>query len=401
MKALPGMARLALSPETYQLIVRHVPARMDLCALARVSRDFQRAAERALYNTLHMRDASRTISLCTQLANTPRLAQCVEALTFFVCDDEDDDDDDMCSQYSGESSSAASSSSDASMNGYSSRPPEPLPPGFWDAIAGALRAVNRLHFLNIYLGNVPSAAQAWILRGTRFQLHTLHCDLSWDADLAACLATQNTLRDLCIADFKKCDKSDAASAGAMMKLTVLECAHTDAACVLVPSRPVARLKTCLSAPAEPGARETELAALLDAVSKSTEPLRAFDLGDAAYDARFSLHLLNTIALYPQAFGVLQHLGTLSLPVAGPPRLQIYGALRRLPTLRALELELGEWPSHMQDRALVALAREAALYCPWLETFVFVAGYDRSVVRRCRSKCWVDEEASSDGVWRET
>ncbi|KAJ6609014.1 hypothetical protein B0H10DRAFT_2194090, partial [Mycena sp. CBHHK59/15] len=41
-----------LSPEAYATIVRAVPARADLAALARTCRAFQRPAERALYNTL-------------------------------------------------------------------------------------------------------------------------------------------------------------------------------------------------------------------------------------------------------------------------------------------------------------------------------------------------------------
>ena len=171
-----------LSREAYQLIIRHVGNRSDLCTLARVSKSFQRAAEPSLYNTLVMRDARKTTKLCSVLSAQDRLAVLVDALTVFAAAAHSD------SEESGRSEEDQSDESDPA-----------LPEDFWDLLSAALRRMKRLRFLNMHING--DSDRAWILRGCTFQLRAFHSDFAWDSDLANFLNSQNLLKDLFLADY--------------------------------------------------------------------------------------------------------------------------------------------------------------------------------------------------------
>ena len=86
---------MALPPDACSLIVQNltdsVPTLVSLC---RVSKRFQIAAERALYNTLHLSGYARITQVCTTLSRTPRLAILVVALTVHGQADGSESDED-------------------------------------------------------------------------------------------------------------------------------------------------------------------------------------------------------------------------------------------------------------------------------------------------------------------
>ena len=178
---------MELSQEAHHLIVRHVGTRRDLLTLCTVSKRFQKEAERALYDTLHLRGYEPTMKMCRLLASTPRLSAVVDALSIFVTDNDDDSD---------------SESDDSESSEESEKENVSVPRGYWEAVAAALRQMAKLRFLSIYFDHIDDTAQAWVLGCCTFQLRTFHCDFEWDAHLCAFLDTQSDLSDLFLADFR-------------------------------------------------------------------------------------------------------------------------------------------------------------------------------------------------------
>lgn len=283
--------------ETYRVIVQHVGSRADLCTLCRVNRGFQLAAERALYNTIYATDAGDTFGMCKLFAGIPRLAAIVEALTLFVSGEDDSDN--------------------------SSQSENRFPNDFWPTVSQALHHMARLHFLNLHLGNAGDAAQAWILNGTEFRLRSFHCDLQWDAHLVSFLNTQLDINDLYIVDYSVPEDTTQTSTsvssplnpGALPNLSTLECTFAEAACALVPTRPISRLKTCFSKTRPPEKRE-ELLLLFSRLMGTTHPLRSLDIADSSYSESFSMSLLASVVSLQSQVHDLRYLGTLVLPIDG-------------------------------------------------------------------------------------
>ncbi|EGN97808.1 hypothetical protein SERLA73DRAFT_109049, partial [Serpula lacrymans var. lacrymans S7.3] len=284
-----------LSLEAHRLIVKYAGNRTDICNLCRVSRGFQCAAERALYNTIYMKNTADTVTLCNLLADRPRLAILVEALTIYVEDEENGD-------------------SDSSL--VSSHP-------FWLAVSLGLQKVTRLRYFNIHMDRSWDSS-AWILRNCTFRLRTFHCDLQWDDDLVSFLNNQPDIVDLFIVDynasnrtFHSASSSDTSSLcpDALIDLSILECTFTEAACALVPNRPITRLKTCFSRTVLLEKRE-EMATLLSKLDLSTCPLVSLDIADSSYSEYFSMELLSSVVELQNLVQELHYLGTLVLPVIG-------------------------------------------------------------------------------------
>lgn len=289
---------MELSKEAYQLIIQNVGNRADICTLARVSRSFQRAAERSLYNTLYLRDPGRTVELCKLLSSRLRLAMLVDALTISMQADSVDGSGDESTETSGS-----------------------IPEDFWESLAEALRCMTRLRFLNIHLDG--DTQYAWILRRCTFQLRAFHCDFAWDADLVSFLNTQTKLSDLYLADFnanppeiRQQEGHDAPptdssiESNSLPALSIVECSFADAITALIPGRPVTRIKTCFSREDTPG-KVKELSQLVAALQRSTERLRCLDLADSSYTEEFSLKVLRVVA---PSLPDLRYLGTFVLPV---------------------------------------------------------------------------------------
>ena len=297
---------MQLSREVYQLVVRNTPTRTDLITLCSVSKAFQQEAERALYNTLHLRGPSRIMQVFRLLSTTPRLSRLVEALSVFVMEEaaEQEDEDEEEGEDEDEEQGALC----------------PLPSDFWDVVASALREVKKLRFLSVHFEQIQDTAQAWVLGGCQFQLRTFHCDFEWDHALATFLHTQTDIVDLYLTDYRKDVKLDLppsciTRSPAMSKLSMLECTFSEAAAALVPGRPVTRVKTCFSRIDEDEKR-AELEDLLAKLRMSRRPLRAMDLGDESYDEDFTLLLLTCMGGTFSRFSELRYLGTLVLPVDG-------------------------------------------------------------------------------------
>lgn len=287
--------------EAHQLIVQYIGNRADLCSLSRVSRDFQTAAERALYNTIYFSRTQLTTTMCEVLATQPRLAAYVVALTIYSTDDEEE----------GESL--------------------PLPDGYWNSIARALRATARLLHLSIHLEDSSGNGHAWILDDCQFKLHTFHCELTWDSHLLGFLTKQPQLTGLCVLDFPyhsaplegpsaviapRCAHVRLPRNPRLLPaLSILECPTVDAVALLVPQKPISRVKTSLSTLLSEQKRG-ELDRLFSNLRLSISYLISLDLGDTTFDSRTSLEILRNCAAAPRTRSELRYLGTLSLPVDG-------------------------------------------------------------------------------------
>ncbi|EMD39499.1 hypothetical protein CERSUDRAFT_111810 [Gelatoporia subvermispora B] len=362
---------MELPQEAYNLIVKYVGSKTDLAALCTVSRAFQRAAERALYNTLDLRGQRQAVSVCDVLARMTRLAVLVVALSIFAQD--------------GESS------------GEDSTPPNDV---FWSTITHALQNTTRLRFLNIYAHHGIEMATAWILDSCSFQLRNFHCDLAWDDHLISFLSTQSRLTDLYLVDYKDSAPSLAGDHDHILpRLSVLECTFTEAATALVPGRPITRLKTCFSRTSIDGKR-SELRALLSSIRLSRKALRALDIADSSYTAEFSSELLTSLVNSVHVYD-LRYLGTLVLPIGGRQRLEFYGLLIRFSKLRCVEVDVSEWdPPPTHPAALRALACELRLYCPTVSRVIFVYDFERLSVSVLDNLCVPDDEEVSDNLWRD-
>ncbi|KAJ6482284.1 hypothetical protein C8R47DRAFT_1133542 [Mycena vitilis] len=429
-----------VSLEAYRDIVRSVGRRRDIAALCGVNRAFRNAAERALYNTLTVNDEDHR--LCATLAESPRIASLVVALTVQARrrdeqsgQEEDYENPDENAEESGsegavsQTSSGVSASRSKSVGRGASAPP--APEDYWLAVAGALRNTTRLRHLTIDIADPNDSANAWVLAGCVAQLHTFYCDFDWDVALCSFLATQSALHDLALQDYRELNVSaDDRPARAdpremtassthtlespippivpnttapvpLPMLTILECTFSEAAVALIPGRPLSRLKTCFSRSDTAGKR-AELTALIGALRRSTAPICALDIADAAYTESGTTELLNRIAHTPATAHALRYLGTLVLPVRGRKRLQFYGLLMRFNALRCLEFDVSEWtPPPSLPAAFRALAAELRLYCPAVHTVIFVHEFERTVVSTTASGVLqLDQDASAELLWRE-
>ncbi|KAI0738875.1 hypothetical protein C8Q80DRAFT_1275097 [Daedaleopsis nitida] len=375
-----------ITPDACSLIVKYVAdSRSTLLSLCVVSKQFQSAAERSLYNTLHLRGYDHTITVCDLLARTPRLAMLVIALSIY--EQEEDSDDEEPEDYD---------------------PPEE----YWQALCEALRRTTRLRFLNLYVTDGGQAECAWILDGCTFQLRTFHSDLAWDQHLASFLSRQTRLSDLFLADFREPEaasdpdstshaRAPISSPGYLPKLALLECTFSEAAVALVPDRPVVRVKTCFTHSKLEEKRE-ELRGIVGALRRSKKRPRALDIADSSYTADFSLELLAALTADGFFCGDLRYIGTLVLPVDGRQRLEFYGLLMRLPQLRCIEVDVSEWdPPPTHAAALRAVTYEVRLYCPTVVTIVFVYEFERHLVRVVGGLAvYDDEDAVAENLWRE-
>lgn len=262
------------SQEMCQLIVKHTSQRSDLCVLARVSKLFQHAAERALYNTVYMQDPDKTIALCDVISTRCCLPTYVKALTVTTHD------------------------GDVTM-----------PEKYWSSLAGALQKTSRLRSLIFHIdGNID---QAWILRDCTFQLHTFHCDFSWDADLVSFLNTQKDMLDLYISDYRPpTSYNPSIDPQSLPRLATIESNYNEGIRDLVPGRPILRVKTCFSRESDAEKKE-ELLALTAALMRSKRSLISLDLADATYTEHFSLVVLQEVS---RSLPHLRYLGTIVLPI---------------------------------------------------------------------------------------
>ncbi|KAH9480084.1 hypothetical protein JR316_0006681 [Psilocybe cubensis] len=387
---------MELTLEAYRNIVKNVGNRADIASLCRVSRGFKRVAERALYNTLFMRNDEETVILCNTLANSPQLAVHVDALTIMLSDEEGDDSE-------GEDEDIDESDD------------EKLPPVDmdWHSVARALEKTVYLRYLNIHINNGTTSAVSWVLEHATFQLRRFHSDFDWDQGLVRFLNKQGKLEDLYIQDYRDIDDSATPTtseplpsrslrleSSSIPQLSTLECTFSEAAMALVPGRPVTHLKTCFSR-TELDAKKKEMNDLLTSTGASTCPMRSLDIADSSYTERFSAILLSAISERRTLVRELRHLGTFVLPIDGRERLQFYGLLMRFPQIRSIELEVSNWqPPPSSPAALRALASELRLYNPTVTKIVFVHDFDRSVVTAVKGICRVDPEINTDLLWRE-
>lgn len=303
---------MTLSMEARNLIVRHAESKRDVCALARVCKDFQVAAERALYNTLYLSGIDATVSLCNILAGQPRVAGYVEALTISARDDEASTEEEVSPRF---------------------------PEEYWRSVGAGLRSVHRLLRLTIQVEFIGDSRHAWILDGCQFALRTFRCDLAWDDHLVDFLNGQDELEDMYILDFPyPADTESQATAepspplspppppvrrivspvpraGSLPKLSILECPTTDAVSVLVPHRPITRVKTCF-ATSEIEKKRRELTTLFVNLRLSTRPVLSLDLGDSSYNSDCSLNFLRHCVSSNRTMANVRYLGTLALPVDG-------------------------------------------------------------------------------------
>ncbi|KAL0960533.1 hypothetical protein HGRIS_005571 [Hohenbuehelia grisea] len=382
-----------LSLEAYRDIVKNVGNRADIATLCRVSKGFQYAAQRALYNTLYMRHTHTTVLLCRTLAEQPRLAELVDALTISLTDEDDLSDDD----------------SDVAV--FDDDNP-PLLQEFWPAVASALKNTICLRYLNIHINNRAEAYLAWMFRDCNFRLRSFHCDLEWDRDLVSFLNTQVDLDDLYLIDYKDLDEDTPTTVSmashshsqllstSLPNLSTLECTFSEAAMALVPGRPITHLKSCFSR-SDPDGKRAEISLLFSKLRRSKRHLKSLDIADSSYTEEFSIELLRHVVSINATTTDLRYLGTLVLPIDGRERLQFYGLLMRLPRIQSIEVEVSDWkPPPSSVPAFRALAMELRLYCPTVTRIVFVHDFDRTVVSVMNGICVIDSDISTDMLWSE-
>ncbi|RDX48764.1 hypothetical protein OH76DRAFT_1472247 [Lentinus brumalis] len=380
---------MAFPADACSLIVNYVSdSRPTLVALCTLNKQFQIPAERALYNTLHLRGHDATITVCRVLSSTPRAAMLVVALSVYGQEEAHDDDDSESEEF------------------------EPSDE-YWGSLRDALRRTTRLRFLNLYFSGGGETDKAWVLDGCSFQLRTFHCDFTWDRHLTAFLSSQSRLADLFLADFREpataatppdgmaLDLPTGISTSAFLpKLSILECTFSEAAVALVPERPVARVKTCFTH-SRLEEKCTEVRAIVGALRRSKKRLRALDMADSSYTADFSLELLSLLTADAFFCGELRYLGTLVFPVDGRKRLEFYGFLMRIPQLRCIEVDVSDWdPPPTHTAALRALTCELRLYCPFITTVVFVYDFERHLMKVVDGLVVYDEDAVTENLWRE-
>lgn len=305
---------MELTLEAYRNVVKNVGSRADIATLCGVSRGFRQVAERALYNTLFMRNDEETSILCRTLANSSSLGAHVDALTILLSDEDDDsnNDEDDDDEFDDERSEQADID--------------------WAAVARALERTVNLRYFNVHINDGSTTAVSWILNRCTFQLRRFHCDFDWDGNLVRFLDSQSKLEDLYIQDFKEnedanpIDDSGGAAPSSsppslilnvrsIPNLTTLECTFSEAAMALVPGRPITHLKTCFSR-TEINAKRNEMHDLLSKVGLSTRPLRSLDIADSSYAEQFSMELLAAIVHSRSLVSELRHLGAFVLPVDG-------------------------------------------------------------------------------------
>lgn len=298
-----------LTLEICRIAVSNVRGRSDLATLCRVSKGFRTFAERALYNTVYMRDIHETLLLCRTISNSAHIAPLVDALTIYA---------------TGEGETVAQDS-DSEQEEH---PTYELPDDYWDAIASALEQVTSLRYLNVHITNSANASAAWALEKCTFQLRGFHCDFNWDHHLISFLNKQTMLNDLYLLDYVGGGNlatgaeapdtppvSPPLAASALPALSTLECTFSEAAVVVVPRRPIERLKTCFSCTHVPEKRE-EMNLLMSKIRQSTRSLRSLDIGDSEYTVAFSMEILSSIVSSRTASLELKYLGTLVLPISG-------------------------------------------------------------------------------------
>lgn len=293
--------------EAYIYIATDLSAKGDLASLCRVSKGFRNAAERILYNTIHMRGVTRTQKICRSLTGSPHLAALVDAVSINV------------------------STSDSGSNTSET----PRSDEYWDLIAHAFRRMRRLRFLNVCIDDSADMTHAWVLDGCNFQLRTFHSDFSWDKHLVEFLNTQYSLTDLYILDFRNDTRNCAISltTQSLPKLLILECTFMEAATTLANNRSLSRLKTCFSASDVQGKR-LELMALMKSLRRSRRSLRALDIADSVYSSDFSLYVLARVNDFLSS-PYLRYLGTLTLPVDGREVEYYFYLIISSPTKRGL------------------------------------------------------------------
>ncbi|KAG7088991.1 hypothetical protein E1B28_012937 [Marasmius oreades] len=250
---------MELSLEVYRNILNNVRSRADIASLCKVSKGFRYVAERALYNTIFVRDPQTTIALCETLFREARIALMVEALTISLSlpssgilaggnDNEGDvrgdgDGSDSGGQYEGKDGEEEEeeqeeeeqeeedgsdelavalamslggslegsvqveipgpSRVDMSITGVDGTPadPNPLPAEYWTSISNAFQRTHTLRHLNILIDGPFNTSNTWIFKGCTFSLQSFHCDLDWNQDLVSFFRTQVHLRDLYIIDY--------------------------------------------------------------------------------------------------------------------------------------------------------------------------------------------------------
>ena len=298
-----------LTLEAYRSIVKYVGSRADIVTLCGVSKGFRHVAERALYNTLFMRNDDETTILCNTLTVAPRLARHVDALTISASDDEN--------------------SSHSDSDDYDEDAHPAAPEMNWPAISRALETTTRLRYLNVHI-SYADRALSWVLDKSTFQLRKFHCEFDWDKALVDFLNRQESLEDLFVMDYRDGQEKSSETTNpvdppsdllriaddSMPKLSILDCTFSEAAMAIVPGRPITHLKTCFSTD-ELTAKRREMQSLLSRIALSTMSLRSLDIADSSYTDTFSSELLAAIAhTRSPVMAELKHLGTLVLPIDG-------------------------------------------------------------------------------------
>ncbi|KAI0248301.1 hypothetical protein BJV78DRAFT_1237393 [Lactifluus subvellereus] len=372
MRSSPTPTVLALeNPVVASLITSH--ARIsDLPSLCLTTKSLSAAATRRLYYSLVLTNPSSAFLACETVANTPHVAAHVRGLVL-------------------------------------GRGAPPV----WRALQRALESLPHLEALAL---DARGVQLSWVFPCTpSFHLRDLRLGIPWDAQVAAFVRTQPSLRALWVLELAanyspraNSEPQSRTSTGASGTGEAQEAAQTDAteldtdtdtmmdlpllATVECPLRiahafvcsPLTHLQVlgeataAASAIGQAASDDARLRHLILRLARARATLRSLSLHDVS-EARTG----DTIALVAQHCPQLRYLGTLPLPSG--PRTAVHDALIRFEALVALEFELSTWvplPSGALQRTLVT---ELHMFCPslrnvslWISSRRFVWRYDAEV-----------------------
>ncbi|KAH7913364.1 hypothetical protein BJ138DRAFT_639747 [Hygrophoropsis aurantiaca] len=326
------MSKNALSPEICTRVV-HWTRRIDLPALCRTSKVFQREAEIKLYSTIMCANINTTYHACESIVTQPRLGPYVRLLSIYQ---------------------------DQRRNQR-----EPFPYRFWQMIQIALSKMRSLEFLLIH---DPVAFNSWVLSDIPripFQLREATLRFSWDLHLVKFLESQNKLRKLSILDGPE-ENAPQLEPGSLSMLQILDGPLSIASALVSDSCPLTHIQIVL----DKDSRMLTFVPRLYIVASTLQALSMLNMPEEV-----ALDAVETVAsVCPN----LRYFGILPLPLPSNRSNRFHRALMVMHNLQTLELDIAQWSPHPTGVLQRCLPAELRIYRPTLEYVCVWVGTNRTL-----------------------
>jgi len=325
------MAAGTLPLEIFNRIVQHIRP-SELPPLCRISKAFQRVAERRLYGYLILGDANTAYRACQALAaHDGARGTYVKRFWFWI---------DLRRTVSrGE-----------------------LPQHFWLTVDKALSTMTELKDLLIH---DPAETTTWILHPDhiKFQLTSAKFRLAWDRTMVAFLMGQTQLKHLQTSDAPDLSQVESMPAGYLPALETYEGPLLVAAELLACSR-VTHMRTTIDEEVVP-----LLPQFIEGAIVCDTPLRSLQLGVVPEPLLADTFAALTFA--PKWCARLRYLGVFSMPWID--RNVIHRHLMKLHNLQSIAFDVSHWEPAPIEVTQRAFALEMHMYCPSLRRVAFWFG----------------------------